>query len=125
MKDTDTGAAPTIRDIVHKLHVKAFLDGEVPNMDYPKEAIAQLEALMQQRELEARIDEHESFPEFAARYAFQLYSLTVDYQDGTNSGVIPARKWLNEAYKKYQIARSQRIAELERQQTEVMRGQNK
>jgi hypothetical protein len=34
-----------ISDIVHKLHSRAYLDGDSPNMDYPNEAIDNLRRL--------------------------------------------------------------------------------
>ncbi|WP_407107259.1 hypothetical protein [Rhodococcus aetherivorans] len=93
----DTGAVPTISDIVYKLHVKAFLDGKVPNMDYPEEAVSQLESLMQQRELAAQIKALKNLPGYKQKNGYR-----VEYEDILG-----------------------RIAELERQQTEVMNGGEK
>ncbi len=97
MKDKDTGAVPSISDIIYKLHAKAFLDGAVPNMDHPEAATAQLEALMQQREVAAQIKALKNLPGYKQKNGYR-----VEYEDILG-----------------------RISELERQQTEVMRGQNK
>jgi hypothetical protein len=99
-------------------HAREFADSTSWAGELRKEKVIELAtndilALFEQFATRRVIEELKTFPEFASAYSFEKQLLTVDYVDGTNSGILPARVWMNKAYKAFEIARTQRIKALE------------
>lgn len=70
----------------------------------PDEALRLLSQQHEREIAEAKSQAIDDFTEYAKRYGFERLDLVVEYQDGTNSGVIPFREHWNRAYDKFLVA---------------------
>lgn len=96
-----------LEEILQELSNTVYRHGQATRTNTPfhygepiKEAKQAIEAYISKRELELL----DNFVEEAKNLGFERYDLVVEYQDGTNSGVIPFREHWNRAYDRFLVA---------------------
>lgn len=77
-----------------------------------EDALVALQAHIDAECNRARMEAVDALAEYGEQYGFERLDLVVEYQDGTDSGVIPYRKHWNECYDRFIVAANLYKAEL-------------